>query len=55
MDSVTQIALGAAIGVARTANWKPALWCTVAGTLYLGMTAESDGDTPGRHECPLCG
>lgn len=37
MDSVTQIALGAAVGVAvmgrRTAVWKSALWGAVAGTL----------------------
>ena len=37
MDSVSQIALGAAIGVAtmgrRTAVWKAALWGAVAGTL----------------------
>jgi inner membrane protein len=37
MDSVTQIALGAAIGVAvmgrRTAPWKAAAWGAVAGTL----------------------
>jgi inner membrane protein len=37
MDSVSQIALGAAIGVAtmgrRTAPWKAALWGAVAGTL----------------------
>lgn len=37
MDSVSQIALGAAVGVAtmgrRTAVWKAALWGAVAGTL----------------------
>lgn len=37
MDSLTQIALGAAVGVAvmrrRTAVWRPALWGAVAGTL----------------------
>jgi inner membrane protein len=37
MDSVSQIALGAAVGVAtmgrRTAIWKAALWGAVAGTL----------------------
>ena len=37
MDSLTQIALGAAVGVAtmgrRTALWKSALWGAVAGTL----------------------
>jgi inner membrane protein len=37
MDSVSQLALGAAVGVAvmgrRTALWKPALWGAVAGTL----------------------
>ena len=37
MDSVSQIALGAAVGVAtmgrRTAPWKAALWGAVAGTL----------------------
>ena len=37
MDSVSQIALGAAVGVAtmgrRTAVWKSALWGAVAGTL----------------------
>ena len=37
MDSLTQIALGAALGVAtmgrRTALWKSALWGAVAGTL----------------------
>lgn len=37
MDSLTQIALGSAIGVAvmgrRTAAWKAALWGAVAGTL----------------------
>ena len=37
MDSLTQIALGAAVGVAvmrrRTAVWKSALWGAVAGTL----------------------
>lgn len=37
MDSLTQIALGAAVGVAvmrrRTAPWKAALWGAVAGTL----------------------
>jgi inner membrane protein len=37
MDSVSQIALGAAVGVAtmghRTATWKAALWGAVAGTL----------------------
>lgn len=37
MDSLTQIALGAAVGVAtmgrRTAIWKAALWGAVAGTL----------------------
>ena len=37
MDSVSQIALGAAVGVAtmgrRTALWKAALWGAVAGTL----------------------
>ncbi len=37
MDSVSQIALGAAVGVAvmgrRTALWKSALWGAVAGTL----------------------
>jgi len=37
MDSLTQIALGAAVGVAvmgrRTAVWKAALWGAVAGTL----------------------
>lgn len=37
MDSLSQIALGAAVGVAvmgrRTAVWKPALWGAVCGTL----------------------
>src|SRR3989338_2546227 len=37
MDSLTQIALGSAVGVAvmgrRTAVWKAALWGAVAGTL----------------------
>ena len=37
MDSVTQLALGAAVGVAvmgrRTAVWKAALWGGIAGTL----------------------
>ncbi len=37
MDSVSQIALGAAVGIAtmgrRTAVWKAALWGSVAGTL----------------------
>lgn len=37
MDSLTQVALGAAVGVAvmhrRTAVWKAALWGAVAGTL----------------------
>ena len=37
MDSLTQIALGTAVGVAvmgpRTAVWKAALWGAVAGTL----------------------
>lgn len=37
MDSVSQMALGAAVGVAtmgrRTATWKAALWGAVAGTL----------------------
>ena len=37
MDSVTQLALGAALGVAvmgrRTAVWKAALWGGIAGTL----------------------
>ena len=37
MDSVSQIALGAAVGVAvmgrRTALWKSAVWGAVAGTL----------------------
>ena len=37
MDSLSQIALGAAVGVAtmggRTAIWKAALWGAVAGTL----------------------
>ncbi len=37
MDSLTQIALGAAVGVAvmgrRTAVWKAALWGGIAGTL----------------------
>jgi inner membrane protein len=37
MDSLSQIALGAAVGVAtmgrRTAVWKAALWGAVAGTL----------------------
>ena len=37
MDSLTQVALGAAVGVAvmrrRTAVWKSALWGAVAGTL----------------------
>ena len=37
MDSLTQIALGASIGVAvmgrRTAAWKAALWGGVAGLL----------------------
>ena len=37
MDSVSQLALGAAVGVAvmgrRTAVWKAALWGAVAGTL----------------------
>ena len=37
MDSLTQIALGAAVGVAvmgrRTAVWKAALWGAVCGTL----------------------
>ena len=37
MDSLTQMALGAAVGVAtlgrRTATWKAALWGAVAGTL----------------------
>ena len=36
MDSLSQIALGAAVGVAttgeRTAIWKAALWGAVAGT-----------------------
>ena len=37
MDSLTQVALGAAVGVAvmrrRTALWKSVLWGAVAGTL----------------------
>jgi inner membrane protein len=37
MDSLTQIALGAAVGVAvmgrRTAVWKAALWGAIGGTL----------------------
>ena len=37
MDSLSQIALGAAVAVAvmgrRTAVWKAALWGSVAGTL----------------------
>ena len=37
MDSLTQLALGAAVGVAvmgrRTAVWKAALWGGIAGTL----------------------
>ena len=37
MDSLSQIALGAAVGMAtlgrRTALWKAALWGAVAGTL----------------------
>ena len=37
MDSLTQIALGSAVGVAvmgrRTAVWKAALWGAIGGTL----------------------
>lgn len=50
MDSLTQIALGAAVGVAvmrrRTAPWKAALWGAVAGTL-------PDLDVLVRHGDPI--
>jgi inner membrane protein len=53
MDSLSQIGLGAVVGVAtmgrRTAVWKAALWGAVAGTLPADMDVLIDHGDPIRH------